>query len=130
MATLKAKYARAKQTASDIRKAYELYYTIHNEYPTKFSDLDFANKFDDRNYITTSGGYRCYLDTVYHEIVCYNSKLMYLINFYSYNPQKITTQCRSETTDTSDIYNKLCQQETGKTAAQASCNDNYCKYIY
>ena len=48
---VKSKYARAKQTAGDLRRAYELYYTVHNEFPTKFSDLDFAYKFDEKHSI-------------------------------------------------------------------------------
>ena len=131
MATLKAKYARAKQTASDIKKAYEFYYTIHNEFPTKFSELGFANKFDDSSSITTSGGYTCRFDNKYHAISCDITKLSYVINFYTYFTTKITTQCQAKTTDTSDIYNKLCQQETGKIAAEAKCvGTSYCYYLY
>ena len=132
MATLKAKYARAKQTVSDIRKAYEFYYTVHNEFPTKFSDLDFANKFDDSNTIQTND-YRCEFQTNFNNIVCSISnetKLRYVINFYTAHSNKISIYCRA-TTDTSDIYNKICQQETGKTANQASCKESgYCQYIY
>ena len=131
MAVLKSKYARAKQTASDIRKAYELYYTVHNTFPTKFSQLDFANKFNDSNQINT-GDYNCGINANYNELYCIvKNKLSYLVNFYTNVPNRIITQCRTATTDTSDIYNKLCQQETGKTAAQANCSSGlYCYYIY
>ena len=49
MAVLKSKYARLKQSASDVKRAYELHYLTYNELPTKFSQLSFANKFDDSN---------------------------------------------------------------------------------
>ena len=133
IAVLKSKYARAKQTASDIRKAYELYYTIHNEYPTKFSQLEFANKFDDSYHINT-GDYECKINSPYNEIVCFaygTNNLSYLINFYTNNANKITITCRTYSLDTSDIYNKICQQETGKTAEQASCGSGtFCNYRY
>ncbi len=128
MTVLKSKYARAKQTASDIRKAYELYYAIHNEYPTKFSQLDFANKFDDSSYINTSGKYKCNISD--REIFCNADNMTYRIDFYKFDTKKITTQCRANTTNTSDIYNKLCQEETGITSKQANCNLSNCRYNY
>ena len=132
MAVLKSEYARAKQTASDIRKAYELYYTIHNEYPSKFSELDFANQFSNSNTINIGNTYRCSIVARYKEFQCNagKSKLSYYVNFYTYHTDRIITQCRAATTDTSDIYNKFCQQETGKKASQANCDTTYCAYLY
>ncbi len=133
MATLKAKYARAKQTASDIKKAYELYYTIHNEFPTTFSQLDFAHNFDDSTRMTTQNGYHCKINPTYNQFYCAineydeNQLLRY---FVSYNSAGFYASCRT-TTDTSDIYNKICQQETGKTAEEAVCRESgYCQYNY
>ena len=120
---VKSKYARAKQTAGDLRRAYELYYTVHNEFPTKFSDLDFAYKFDENPFSMTGNGYYCYLNTVYNEIVCgidSSDKITYLINFYSSNSKRITEFCVVGTTDSSDIYHKICQEETCTTGP---CND-------
>lgn len=128
MVVLKTKYARAKQATNDIRRAYELYYTIHNEFPTKFSQLDFANKFDDKSYINTSGEYKCNIDN--REIFCNADSLTYRIDFYKFDTRKITIQCRAHTLNISDIYNRLCQEETGKTAEEAYCNLSNCKYIY
>ncbi len=128
MAVLKTKYTRAKQTANDIRKAYELYYLTHNEYPTKFSQLDFANKFDDKTYIYIIGEYKCNIQP--REIFCSADKVTYRIDFYHFDTKKIITQCRASTTNTSDIYNKLCQQETGITSEHANCNFSNCRYNY
>ena len=128
IATLKAKYARAKQTANDIRRAYELYYTVHNEFPTKFSDLEFANKFDESNAMETENDYRCVMNVAYNEFYC-TAKDFNLRYFIQYKQQKKETSCRA-TTNTSDIYNRICQQETGKTAEQANCTNHYCSYLY
>lgn len=134
MVTLKAKYARAKQTASDIKKAYELYYTVHNEFPTTFSQLDFAHNFDDSTVMTTQNGYHCKIYPTYNQFYCAineNSDGQLLRYFVTYGSGGFYYSCRT-TTDTSDIYNKICQQETGKTAEQASCKNNsgYCQYNY
>ena len=132
LAVLKSKYARAVQTASDLRKAYELYYLQHGVYPTKFSDLDFANKFPNSDTMRTED-YSCFFDNTYHEISCNidNNKIRYYINFYTWDSKKITTLCRPATTNKSDITHKVCQQETGKTESQAYCSNNgYCNYFY
>ena len=126
MATLKAKYARAKQTASDILKAYELYYTIHDEFPTKFSDLEFANKFDESSLTQIETEYYCGINAEYNEFYC-TANGFNLRYFVKYDTKKIS--CRT-TTNTSDIYNRICQIETGKTAEQAICPNHYCYYNY
>ncbi len=130
ISVLRSKYARAVQTASDLRKAYELYYLQYGVYPTKFSDLDFANKFPNSSSMTTKD-YSCAFHTTDSEIVCNigNDKIRYLINFYTWNTRKITTLCRTGT-NKSDISHKVCQQETGKTESQADCSDAYCNYFY
>ena len=131
IATLKAKYARAKQTANDIRRAYELYYTVHNEFPTTFSQLDFANKFDNSNSMYTDNGYFCQLAPSYNEVYCSidnNFSLRYFVKYRDNN--KIQVSCRA-TNNSSDIYNRICQQETGKTAEEATCREaGYCEYNY
>ena len=131
-AMLKSKLARAKQTASDIKKAYELYKLQNGVYPTKFSQLDFANKLQDRVSIRT-GDYECSLGSD-QEIVCNIGKneIRYLINFYTSNRKQIRFLCLAYSKDTSNIYHKVCQQDTGKTASQADCssNLNFCSYLY
>lgn len=131
--TLKAQYARAKQTAGDIRRAYELYYAIHDEFPTKFSDLEFANKFDESNEMKTENGYSCRINTKYNEFACNigNDKLRYFVNFYTNTAKRVIVQCRTSSTNTSSIYHRVCQQETGKTAEQSHCiGSDYCYYLY
>ena len=121
--TLKAQYARAKQTAADLRRAYEFYYSVHNDFPTKLSDLDFSYKFDESAGAYTGNGYYCGINTVYNEISCRASKdekILYLINFYSYTSKKITEFCIAMTQNTNDVYHKICQEETCGTGP---CDD-------
>ena len=131
MAVLKTKLARAKSTTNDIKKAYELYYTVHNEYPTKFSDLDFAYDLSDSNIMQTPD-YYCMMSTSYKELYCTVNNGDYKISYFiSYASSEAKILCRAWSTNKSDIYNKLCQQETKKTAQQASCiGTSYCNYRY
>lgn len=79
--------------------------------------------------MTTDSGYVCTISLTYNEIKCNidNAKLRYVINFYTTQANKITISCHAISTDTSDIYNKICQSETGKNG---SCNNTYCRYDY
>ena len=125
-AVLKSQFVRAKQSVSDIRKAYELYYLQTGEYTNDFGKFDFANN------LSSNGDYICnfYQD---YEIRCNtnNDKLSYIIKYINRDINNISEICRSKTTDTSDIYNKICQEETGKTASQAECSSTtYCNYKY
>ena len=130
MAVLKTQLARAKSTTNDIMKAFELYYTIHNDYPSKFSELDFAYNLTDSNIMQTPD-YYCMISSIYKELYCTINNGNYKISYFiSYSTPKTKT-CRAWTTDKSDIYNKVCQQETGKTANQAICSGtSYCNYRY
>ncbi len=129
---IKSEYNRAKLTASEMSKAYMLYYTQNGTFPQKYSDLDFANKFDKSARITTSGGYGCYFNSYYNEVSCRsnNNKLIYVINHFSWFPNRIARACYALTTDTNDIYNKICQEETGVSASQVDCSTDFCSYIY
>ena len=121
MAVLKSKYARLKQSASDVKRAYEL--------PTKFSQLSFANKFDDSNNINT-GEYYCSLSGgTYPEVWCYWRKGSTEVLSYNISMKTNRISCRTYDADTSSIYHKFCQKETGKTLEQASINGGVC-YAY
>ena len=129
MVILRAKYARLKQNVSEIKRAYELYYFTNNKLPTQFSQLDFANKFDESTTIKT-GDYQCSLSGgKYPEVWCSlkDNQNTYL----SYNISMITKRhfCRTYVLDTSSIYHKFCQKETGKTLEQAQINAGVC-YTY
>ena len=129
VAVIKTRINSAKQTVNDIKRAIDLYYLQHNEYPKKFQDLDFAHTLEDSRYIRIKGG-SCYIDTsTWNEIYCDigNWQIIYLISL-----QNSSAQCRVYTPDKTDAYHRACQQDTGKTASQANCesNNSYCRYFY
>ena len=129
MAVLKTKLARAKQTVSDMRKAYEMYYLVNGVYPTKFSELDFASKFDDSN-IINMGDYTCKINDTWKEIICsVDNRIEYYFNFYTSDSNRITVYCSSFSIDTADIYNRVCQQDTGRVTP-SYCSSSYCTYSY
>ncbi len=127
VAVIKTKINSAKQTANDIRKAIDLYYLQHDAYPKKFSDLDYSIKFDN-NWHIQSDKYDCYMDTdKWYEIYCSieNWKIIYEV----YLPTS-RAECRVYSSDTSDVYHRACQQDTGKTLNQAEKNGDCFKYYY
>ena len=130
----KSRFVRAKQTANDLAKAYELYYLQNNSFPTKIKELDFAHKFTNSNSMAASE-YACRFNTGYSELMC-NSKKSEKIGYFVHlghlkDNGEILRSCRAYTVDASDIYNKICQQDTGKTFEQAVCYKTvYCNYEY
>ena len=128
-AVLKARYSRLKQTVSDMDKAFVLYYTIHGEYPTKFSQLDFSAKFSDDNRLEIASNYNCKIAGTAKEIWCSMGVLTYNITYAHGNNKRIAL-CRAYSLDDSDIYHKLCQHETGKTFEQAHLTGGVCYDYY
>ncbi len=128
IAVLKSKLSRAKQTVSDIEQAGNLYYLQNGTYPTKFIELDFANKFSSNGVIKTED-YECWISKN-NDIRCFIDS-QYGVS-YLYNFAKKEAMCRAQSIDKTDINNKLCQQDTGQTASQAVCSDTsvYCNYYY
>ncbi len=137
-AVMKSRLAQMKITANDIKKAVEAYYLSTGKLPTDFSELDFSTLGEPAENvwgepgIITSGGYFCALVSDYNQTYCMlDNKLMYLMN-YSTSSKANVVSCRTWTLDKSDIYNKVCQSDTGKTASEASCvkSVGYCNYYY
>ena len=114
MAVLKSKFSTVKSMARAIYNAEQRYYLINNSYTTDISSLDVDGD--------TS---RCAIEGDY-DIKCSTKK--------ANNTYKIgwngSILCYT-TKDTTDIYNKLCQQETGKQEP-TFCHQtsDYCYYKY
>ena len=140
-AVMQSRLSRLKLMTHDIRKAVESYYMQTGSLPQHFSDLDFAHKIDEEENATfgnmgifLGNGDFCSLVVDHDQVYCsFDDKIMYIEDYKSLvRNKKDTIQCRTWTGNKTDIYNKVCQQDTSKTEDQASCSSTagYCSYYY
>ncbi len=142
-AVMKTRLARIKIATNEIRKAIEVYYMQTGQLPTKLSDLDFTNGVELESEdsgtgfsITTNSGDTCrILGPTFYQCYCVigNSdvQIMYLRNYKSWFTDQVDIQeCRAYSLDTTDIYNRTCQNDTGKTAPDTCSKNGYCRYYY
>ena len=68
----------------------------------------------------------------YQEMMCYTTlfgnTITYISSLHYKNPKKAKSCYASP--DTTDITNKVCQNETGKNTSTVSCTNTYCRYDY
>ena len=132
LAVGKTRYATLKNTTNALRDATERFYLVHNTLPTKFDDLDIS--FSINNEIPSSG----YFTLKFKDMTCDVYNTSFLIYCFKdiggqimyYWTDRTNTVCYSGSADTTDINNRICQQETGKTAADCSLAGNTCVYFY
>ncbi len=126
----KANYSKMMDLTNAIRKAAEEYFLANNKYPTEFKDLTInlsgaSTSVNGLDGIALPWGY-CALGAQ-NNASCYNTKQLNNIfqYYYSYGTSIIKGPvCIALTTDTSDRYNKLCQEVTNNPApirTNASC---------
>ena len=132
LAVGKAKFATIKNITKSIAEAEELYYIQNGEYTNDPSKLgtDFAG-------VDISGSGDCYIWNIKNgqkAVACgvmVNKIRVTYYHFFALSSNSPNVRnCLVYSTNKADIPNKVCQHDTGKTAAQASCNDTYCSYKY
>lgn len=135
----KSRYNTLKNVTKSLKEATDRYYLAHSTAPTQFSDLDidlpitqtFVPEHGLSFYIVFPGVDSC-------EIYYKNSTLLWCKKYiagklmtYANNRYPSNERvCYAYSLDTSDIPNRVCQSETGKTAEQAVCQDSVCYYVY
>ncbi len=131
MAVAKSKYATIKIRAKAIAEAQELYYTMRGVYANSAKKIQVelpGMTVTDSNFLFDDGS-RCNFRTEGTSCytVIFNREVAYQQNFL---PK--TKSCFVRSMNKTGFHNKLCQQETGKTAAYASCSTEggYCLYNY
>ena len=136
-AVAKSKYNTLKSAVRSIADSANRFYLANNTYPKSYGDLDigFNITFAISDTSSFSIGFpnvkHC---TVWHDgwnhVMCAKDIMGTEVRYYmTIIPQK-PSLCYTKTLDKTDMYNRLCQQETNKTSEQASCNDTYCLYSY
>ena len=138
LAVAKSKYSTLKNITKSLKESVDRYYLVNSALPTKFSDLDvdlsIQSERDGTNsfYIYFPG-----VDNfeVYHvpenlNVIC--SKTIMGKNMRHTIPAYpvIHRICTTYSINTSDITNKVCQQETNKTLEQGYCGSGSCSYYY
>ena len=128
----KSKFSTIKSLAKSIAEAEEVYYLVNGKYSSNINDLDIVKP----NNIT------CKLwasldDDDQRAVACWVYINDIQMGYYQHFLNDKTSygkggkiRCFSFSADRNDITNRICQQETGKSASQGSCSDTYCAYAY
>ena len=134
----KSQFATLKNITKSLKESVDRYYLTHNALPTQFSDLDIdlpitrENDYTSSFYIYFPGVDNC---EIYHipensNVICSKTiagtRMRYIIPAYPSSWKA----CDTYSVDTSDVTNRVCQHETGKTAEQAQCQGSRCTYYY
>ena len=120
LAVAKSHFTAIKDNAHTLARAVQHYYLVHNTTPQSMNDLD----------VTVSEG--CVLNNFaenYLEIKCYTNRNTYVLAL-SLDSGTMTQHCFAWSTNTSDVANKVCQKETGRTTPRGNACSNYCAYDY
>ena len=139
LAVGKTKLATIKDITKAIADAEELYYLNNGQYtndPSKLG-IDLSGATISGNTFTFNNGNSCLIWNVtkgQKAVACSTKinkieiKYYHQFAFSSNVPNRRV--CIVFSTDKTDIPNKVCQNDTGKTAAQINCEDDYCAYLY
>ena len=121
-AVIKARYAKLKAVAQSIKTAQTIYYLANGKYTKNYDDLDIDLPAGGSDEIGVTGRYDfdwgwCQLQqTSYLQFYCVSKDRMeYMV--VCDKPSNCSIRCKyRDTTDgVSDMRDKICQTETGKT---------------
>ncbi len=132
LAVGKSRYAALKNTTKTLKGATERYYLLYNSLPTKFDDLDisFSVKEEtvyDKYFTLRFDDMQC--DIYNNSFLVYCHKRIMGKDMY-YWSNALKTTCYAGTAITTDVTNKICQQDTGKTSSDCQIGGNMCIYSY
>ncbi len=138
LAVGKTKLATIKNNAKAIAEAEELYYLNNGQYtndPSKLG-IDISGANLSGSYIFFKNGNSCYIWNATNgqkAVECstkINKTETRYYHFFAYSNSSNRKLCLVYSIDKTDIPHKVCQNDTGKVASQASCGDSYCSYWY
>ncbi len=126
LAVGKARFAELKEETKAFQQAAQRYYMINGTYYgisgkiNKTLDIQLPNA---SNCGIWEEGYadqiRC-CKTIFKKTMC----------LYLKRETGIPLSCLVYSKTKTDITNRICQKETGKSASRALCGDSYCSYWY
>ena len=121
-AVLKSKYSTLKSMTDAIHQAEQRYYLVYNEFTNDFQNLDIDK---DTNSICTINTSNKYLSCTLRE----NNKNLFTYEI-SFEGRK--RRCTAQSTDKTDILNRVCKMETKEQEPYCRDQDDvhYCAYMY
>jgi prepilin-type N-terminal cleavage/methylation domain-containing protein len=135
MAVLKSQYSTLKDRARTLASAMQRYHLATGTYATSLAELDISFSVQ-REFKNPSSFYIYFNDNTYcemyfvennHNTICgttvFGTNIRYVQEHFG-NYRK----CSTSSTNTNDIFNKLCKSETGDNSP--SCPDYGCNYDY
>ena len=133
MAVGKVRFATLKENAHVIKGAMDRYYMMHGNFTQNFEVLDIGlggEISNSKSYIALNDGSICDIGNVI--ITCkkniFNIRMEYGIRYDNFQGAR---GCYAYSDKLTDIPNRICQQETGKTAPTGgSENAGYYSYQY
>ena len=133
LAVGKSKFSTLKNTTKSLSQAVERYYLATSSFPEQFADLDIDLDISREQYVSEGHFYIYFPDGKDCEIntfvtVCSMPIQNVRTRFYTTENFRVM-KCVTNTVQKSHISHKICQQETGKTEEEASC-DKTCSYKY
>ncbi len=138
LAVAKSKYNTIKEMTESLAQSVERYYLATGTPPTNLEvlDIDIPGEYQGnaklRKDLPSGGSCGFNAGTSNdQELICFKNifgtDIAYLSKIY-YNQTKKVKYCYAFSTDTTDLVNKVCQTDTGKTTPH-SCT-TYCRYDY
>ena len=135
IAVAKSQFATLKNITKSIQQAAQRYYMVNGTYDLAAKDLDIDLNITggaNSRVFKISKNIEC---TVWKEgeqalIACDKQIFKTRLRYYVSRENGRPNLCAVWSVDTNDKPNRLCQKETGKTAAQADCVETYCRYYY
>ena len=117
-----SRFSTLKTITKSVQDAVQRYYLLHGTYSKALTNID----------IEIPNGIYCdvWNENESNQIRCgklINGKNMY---YYVYRETGRPRQCLAGSKDTTDIFNRVCQRETQRSASEATCLNNSCYYFY
>ena len=136
LAIHRSRYATLKNITNALAAAQELYYLEHGTYATSMDDLDLNIPGTGSSTVRYGSSFACYIEP--NKVYCTDkTPATFQYRIYLKHIDNPAAASRREclvmhTNDLTDVRNKICQTETGKTAAQAGIDKtwNLINYSY
>ncbi|WP_428049844.1 type IV pilin protein [Candidatus Avelusimicrobium caledoniensis] len=130
---LKSQYSTLKDRARTLAQAQQRYHLTNGTYAEELAelDIDFAITREQKNmhsfYLYFRDGTRCEIYFGANNRAECGKVIFGKWIFYERDNSGEYSLCSTNSTNTNDMFNKLCQNETG---ANSSCSETKCYYSY
>ena len=128
----KVKFATLKNITKSISSSVNRYYMTHDTYPSSYKDLDLdfpSIDHDDGKIYVEGLDFCAYWADANQIAACYKTIYGKLVGYYVSYVGDRPKWCYTKSTDTTDVTNKICKQDTKKENGDCS-SGYYCMYSY